>query len=341
MAHNVRIVRQASGVEVMAVVKANAYGYGAAPVAQAAVRAGASWLGVVRVDEALALREAAFEQPILMLGMVPLAGIDACIAHEIHLPVGSFEAVNAFSKRAAALGKCLNLHLKVDTGMGRLGVLPEEALALAQQVVAHPRLYLAGVFSHLANADRQDDPHTILQMRRFQDALAALHAGGIDPGWVHLANTAAALRLPLQGCNLVRCGQALVGHNAFADARLHPGIRPAMLGWKARLEGCWVRRDGVFGQVSAGFGDGYWRQMGNEVLLGGTRCPVVGLPGFDWMQVRLDRPYPPGTEVALAGTQGSETITIHDLARRWGTGPGKITAVIPAHVPRHFVGMPG
>jgi alanine racemase len=334
---NVRALRLISGTEVMAVVKADAYGYGAVEVARAALRGGAAWLGVARVEEAVALRQAGFDLPILILGMVPHAQIDSCILYNIHLPVGAMETVEVFRRHAAAVGKKLSLHLKVDTGMGRLGVLPGQALALAQLVHAQPLLELAGIFSHLADADWLGDVHTALQIRRFEEALQSLNAHGIRPRWVHLANTAAALRIPQTGCNLVRCGQALVGHNAFSDAPLHAGIQLAMRAWKARLVDCRNRSGEVIGTFSAGFGDGYWRQPGGEVLVGGLRHPLIGLPDFNCMQVKLDRFYPVGTEVVLVGSQGNEIITIQDLARCWGTGPGKITAVIPSHVPRVYL----
>ena len=353
---NVRAIRQLSGVDVMAVVKADAYGYGATQVAAAALRGGATWLGVARVDEGLALRSAGFEQPILVLGMVPLGQIDSAIGAGLRLPVASNEGAAAFSARAQALGRSLAVHLKLDTGMGRLGVLPADAAALGQFICAQPGLLLEGVFSHLANADRQDDPSVSLQLSRFRQALAGLYGAGIRPQLVHLANTAAALAYPETCFNLVRVGQGLMGHNAFSDRPLHPAIRRALQAWKARLVSC--RRlpagsrvgdesgyittcEEVIGIVSAGYGDGIWRQPGNEVLIGGRRQAAIGLPHMDCMLVRLSRPYPLDSEVLLTGTQGTETITIQDLALRYGTGPGKITAVIPRRVKRVYLSGAG
>ena len=148
-------------------------------MARTALRAGATWLGVARVEEALELRRAGLQQPLLILSMIPYAQIDDCIARAVSLPLASFEAVQIYSHRAQALGHPLHVHLKIDTGMGRLGVLPEEALALARRTQECPLLVLEGVFSHLAKSDCQEDPHTGLQIRRFEAALAALHAEGI------------------------------------------------------------------------------------------------------------------------------------------------------------------
>ncbi|MEM5775402.1 MAG: alanine racemase C-terminal domain-containing protein, partial [Anaerolineaceae bacterium] len=150
---------------------------------------------------------------------------------------------------------------------------------------------------------------------------------------------------------MVRGAQFLVGHNAFSDRPLHPDIGRILRAWKAILLDCrsFKAREplpeldftapaaGYYGLVSAGCGDGYWRQPGSQVLVEGRRQPVVGLPGFDCTVVRLERAYPAGTEVLLTGAQGDESITIEDLAKWWHTGPGKISSVIPAHVPRLYL----
>ncbi len=351
---NLRNVRRIIGVEVMAVVKADAYGYGIVPVAKAAQRAGAAAFGVARVDEALALRRAGIALPVLVLGMIPQEQIPLCIAHSITLPAHSFEVVEIFNGHAAAVDIPLHVHIKVDTGMGRLGVFPEEALALAQRVLSLPCLRLDGIFSHLANADRQDHPGVHRQIERFNQAVNALHAAGIYLRWVHLANSAAALGYPQARFNIVRGAQFLVGHNAFSDRPLHPEIGRILHAWKARLTDCLhlsageripelglaAPEAGYYGLISVGYGDGYWRLPGSQVLIGGKRQPVVGLPGFDCMAVRLDRAYLAGTEVLLVGAQGNECITIEDLAKWWHTGPGKISSVIPAHVPRVYRRIP-
>ena len=348
---NLRNVRRITGVEVMAVVKADAYGYGIVPVAKAAQRAGAAAFGVARAEEALALRRAGIALPVLVLGMIPQEQIPLCIAHSITLPAHSFEAVEIFNRHAAAVGTPLHVHIKVDTGMGRLGVFPEEASALARRILTLPYLRLDGIFSHLANADRQDHPGVHLQIKRFTQAVDALHAAGIHPRWVHLANSAAALGYPQARFNMVRGAQFLVGHNAFSDRPLHPDIGRILHAWKARLTDCIhlnagervpelglaAPEAGYYGLVSIGYGDGYWRQPGSQMLIEGSRQSVVGLPGFDCTVVRLDRAYPAGTEVLLTGAQGDECITIEDLAKWWHTGPGKISSVIPAHVPRVYL----
>ncbi|MEM5775403.1 MAG: alanine racemase, partial [Anaerolineaceae bacterium] len=131
--------------------------------------------------------------PVLVLGMIPQAQIPLCIAHSITLPAHSFEAVETFSRQAAEIGTPLHVHIKVDTGMGRLGVFPDEVLPLARKILSQPYLRLGGIFSHLASADRLDHPGVHLQIKRFTQAVDALHAAGIHPRWVHLANSAAAL----------------------------------------------------------------------------------------------------------------------------------------------------
>jgi len=348
---NVHAVRDLTHTDVMAVVKANAYGYGAVEVARAALQAGAVWLGVARLDEAVHLREAGLQAPILVLGMLPMLQVDTAIAYDITLTLPGFEAAEIFSKRAAALGKSLKVHLKIDTGMGRIGVLPHQALDLVDFVLNSRGLVLDGIFSHLANADRPNDPLTARQIERFNRVLQEVSARDIRPRWVHLANSAAALSIPGSHFDLVRIGQALVGHNPFSYRALPGCIKPIMQAWKARLVGCTASskvsisgydevetdKGGCVGIVSAGCGDGVWRLPGNEVLIEGSRVPVIGEIGLDEMKVSLTRRYPPGTPVVLAGRQAGQSISIEDLALRYHTGPGKITAIIPERVPRVYV----
>jgi alanine racemase len=348
---NVRAVRSFTHADVMAVVKANAYGYGAEEVARAAVRAGAAWLGVARLDEAIRLRTAGLEDPILVLGMVPTLQVDAAIANDVSLTLPGFEAAEVFSQRASVLGKTLKVHIKVDTGMGRIGVLPDRTPDLADFVLSKKGLLLDGLFSHLANADRLHDPLTGVQIDRFNQVLQKLSEKGIRLRWIHLANSAAALSIPESHFNMVRIGQALVGHNPFSYRALPGCIKPILHAWKARLVEClslsktsFSGYDGIdpgveecIGIVSAGYGDGLWRLPGNEVLIEGSRIRVLGEIGMDALNVHLPRRYPPGTHVVLIGTQESQSISIEDLARLYSTGPGKITAIIPERVTRVYV----
>lgn len=348
---NVRAVCELTQAEVMAVVKANAYGYGGIAVARAAVRAGAAWLGVARLDEAIQLREAGLRTPILVLGMVPAMQVDAAITSDITLTLPGFEEAEIFSQRAAALGKPLNVHLKVDTGMGRIGVLPEEAPKLADCILSKKELVLDGIFSHLANADRLHDMLTSLQIKRFKRVLQELSMRGIQPRWTHLANSAAALSIPESHFDLVRIGQALVGHNPFSYQALPATIKPILHAWKARLVECMDLSGpsisgydglepgvgGCIGIVSAGYGDGLRRLPANEVLVEGMRVAVSGKIGVDEMHLHLPRRFLPGTPVVLVGRQGGQSISIEELALRYNTGPGKITAVIPERVARIYV----
>jgi alanine racemase len=348
---NVRAVADITHADVMAVVKANAYGYGAVAVARAALQAGASWLGVARLDEAIQLREVGLHAPILVLGMVPSLQVDAAIENDITLTLPGFEAAEVFSRRAIALGRPLKVHLKVDTGMGRIGVLPDRAPDLADFVLSKKGLLLDGIFSHLANADRMHDPLTAVQIDRFNRVLQGLSARGIRPRWVHLANSAAALSIPESHFNLVRIGQALVGHNPFSYQALPDCIKPILQAWKSHLVVClppskasvsgYGRLESNEGErigiVSVGYGDGFWRLPGNEVLIEGVRIPVIGEVDMEEMRVHLPREYPPGTQVVLVGSQGCHSISIEELAIRYNTGPGKITAIIPTRVPRVYV----
>jgi alanine racemase len=209
---NVRQLRTIAGVPIMAVVKANGYGHGAVEVSRAALAAGSSWLAVSCAEEALVLREAGIAAPILVLGMVTAQEADEAIAAGLSLTVYCRESVELYSTRAAALGRSVCVHLKVDTGMGRLGTLPgEPTLTLARTIASRPSMHLEGVFTHLACADEENPAPTESQLAYFNSTLEALQAIGIRPAWVHAANSAATLAFPQARYNMVRDGLAMYG----------------------------------------------------------------------------------------------------------------------------------
>lgn len=348
---NVQYITRTTGVAFMGVLKANAYGHGAVEVGKATLKGGASWLAVARVDEAMALRNAGIAAPVLVLGVPPYAEVDTAIANSITLPLASFEAAEVYSQRALALGRPLQVHLKVDTGMGRLGVLPDEILPLARRARELGGLDINGLFSHFANADEDRHPLMDIQLRNFQIALTSLEEAGMKPRWVHLSNTAASLTYPTARFNMVRGAEALLGMNPFDYRSLTEPLEPALTAWKARLVSCKVvppgwsigygstyitRGEELIGVVSAGFGDGIRRVPGNEVLLDGHRLPVVGATCMDVVMVKLPKPYPLDSEVTLLGTSGNETITIEDIARRYNTVHVDFLMGVTARVPRVY-----
>ena len=196
VAGNCARVIQDTATPLMAVVKGDAYGHGAVAVGRAAVRGGASWLGVARCGEARALRQAGLDTPILVLGMATGEEVDEAIASASPSPCTAAPAWSGSPARARAAGRPLAVHLKVDTGLGRLGVPVEDLVPFARQAAQAPGIQVDGVFSHLALAEEPDHPHNRVQTDRFQRGLAALEQAALRPRWAHLANSAAALFLP-------------------------------------------------------------------------------------------------------------------------------------------------
>ncbi len=350
---NTQFITRSTGVAFMAVLKGNAYGHGAVEVGKAALKGGAAWLAVARVDEALELRRAGITAPILVLGTPPYAQLDAAIANTITLPLASFEAADVYSQRAKALGRPLQVHLKVDTGLGRLGVLPHEILPLAQKARDLGGIDVNGLFSHFANAGDGDHPLNHEQVRNFKTALSSLETAGLRPRWAHLCNTAGALSIPEARFDMVRGAEAHLGFNPFSFRELNENepLQPALTAWKARLVSCktlpagWsigygstytLQTDEMIGVVSAGFGDGIRRVPGNEVLIEGLRVPVVGATCMDAVMVKLPRAFPLDSVVTLLGTSGTETITLEDIANRYHTVHVDVLSGITARVPRVY-----
>jgi len=349
---NVKALRTATGVPIMAVVKANGYGHGAVEISQAALAAGASWLAVSCAEEALVLREAGISVPILVLGMVTAQEADEAIAAGLSLTVYCRESAELYSQRASALGRSVNVHLKVDTGMGRLGTLPgKPSLELAQSITAMPAVHLEGVFTHLACADEEHPAPTVDQLAKFNATLQALKESGIRPAWIHAANSAAALAFPQARFNIVRTGVAVYGVHPSDQVMLPDAFRPA-LSWKARLVSCKVLPPGwgvsygmeyhttgeeTVGVIPVGYADGWRRSRPNIVLLGGQRTPVIGRVCMDQCMIRLPRDASLGTEVVLIGRQNGEEIRVEEVAKRWGTINYEVITGISARMPRVYV----
>jgi len=358
--HNVGLLRdRAGGADVCAVVKADGYGHGAAPVADAALAAGATWLGVAQVEEGRALRAAGIDAPILVLSEphADPACLDVALACGLHLTAYRGALLDLLAARAAALGvPSVPVHLKVDTGMRRVGCEPAQAVDLARRIADDPGLRLAGTMTHLAVADEVGNPTTSAQLDRFDEVLDALGRAGIDAGIRHAANSAATLLHPRSHLDLVRVGIAAYGiAPAPALAGLVP-LRPA-LRWTSTVrfvkpvragEGVSYGHRHVFAAdttvatVPVGYADGARRDLGlrgGQVLIGGRRCPVVGVVTMDQLVVDVgDLPVEVGDEVVLVGEQGGDEITATDVAGWLDTIGYEVTCAIGPRVPRRHRG---
>jgi alanine racemase len=361
--HNVGLLsRLVSPAGVMAVVKADGYGHGSVAAAYAALEAGATWLGVALVEEGVELRDAGIDAPILLLSQPPVEAARAVVDAGLTPVVHSRRFVDALAKAAADAGAVdpQPVHLKVDTGMHRIGCSPSEALDLAPAIKKHRELHLQGLLTHFAVADEPDNPYTARQVSVFEAVRKELARSGIRPPLVHAANSAGVLTVPEARYDLVRCGIAVYG---IPPADALEGRLPlkAALSLKARVS--YVRHL-VAGErlsyglryeldvpstvvtVPVGYADGVPRrlgELGGEVLVGGQRKPIAGTVTMDQLLVDLGPtdaadPMEIGTEVVLLGRQGDETITASEWARRLGTIPYEVCCGIGDRVPRRYVG---
>jgi alanine racemase len=337
----------------MAVVKSNGYGHGMLEVARAAVGAGAHSLGLARLDEALQLRAAGVVAPMLAMGGIPAGRWPEAVAADVQAAVWTREHVEAAAAAARQVQRPARLHLKVDTGMTRLGGFPEQAYPVAGLITAADDVIFEGVFTHLARADEADHRPTLHQLNVFGGLIARLEADSMRPPLIHAANTAAAITVPESRFDLVRCGIGLFGLSPSPECPLPSEFVPA-LSWKSRLSlvrqvppgtgvsygHAYVTRGSErIGVVPVGYGDGYRRTEGNQVLVRGRRVPVVGRVCMDQLMVGLDDipDAAAGEEVVLIGRQSVEAISAEELAAIWGTIPYEVVCGVTSRVPRVYV----
>ena len=355
---NVRTLADfAAPAALMAVVKADGYGHGAVPVARAALDAGASWLGVALVEEGAELRAAGIDAPILVLSEPPPAAAPAVVGLGLtpvaYTPVG----IEALAKAVAHADTAdpLPVHLKVDTGMHRVGCMADDALALAESIAGRDELRLEGVLTHFAVADEPDNPYTAQQLDRFDRVLGDLRDAGVAFDMVHAANSAALLAFGDRArFDLVRCGIAVYGVPPAPALAGRVPLRPAMA-LKARVSHVktlaagdrlsyglryTMPHDGSVATVPAGYADGVPRALsatGGEVVVRGRRHPIAGTVTMDQFMVDVgDAPVEVGDEVVLLGRDGDAEVTADEWADRLGTINYEIVCGIGRRVPRTY-----
>jgi alanine racemase len=351
------LARVASPARLCAVVKADAYGHGAAPVAKASLEAGASALAVAFVEEGAELRAAGVTAPVLVLSE-PEEGAMARAAEEDLSPtLYTTRGLRAAAAAARRAGSPLGVHVKVDTGMHRVGADPEEALSVACGVQEAPELRLDGLWTHLAVAEEEGDGFTARQLEAFGDVVGKLRAGGVEAPTLHAANSAGAISHPASRLGMVRCGIAIYGYApstavgsdlAAAGETLLPvmSLRARVshvrrlaagerISYGRRYE---LRRPSFVATVPVGYADGVPRRLfeaGGEVLIGGERRPIAGTVTMDQLMADCgDDEVSPGDEVVLIGSQGSEAIGADEWAQRLGTISYEVLCGIGPRVPR-------
>ena len=356
--HNVAVLAEQAGtLQLWAVVKANAYGHGAVQCAQAALAAGAHGLCVALTQEAVELRTAGIDAPIMVLSEQPVSDAPILVAHRVVCVAYNEHYISALASAAATQAERTLVHLKIDTGMHRVGVTPAAAVARAQMIAHSKHLVLDGVMTHLATADDPAHSATMQQVAAFTDAVRDVRTVVPDLQHVHVANSAATLRALGLDCTLVRAGIALYGLQPGAGvASLVAGLQPVMAlrsrvlhvqrlaagqgvsyGLRTVLD-----RDSTLATLPLGYADGIARrawQTSARVLVGGRARRIVGVVTMDQMMVDCgEDTVAVGDEAVIFGTQSQQSITVDDWAAALDTISYEVVCAISPRVPRDFVG---
>lgn len=359
-AHNLAQIRAylPQSAKIMAVIKANAYGHGIVEIAKKAIECGIYALGVARIDEAIIARKAVPHAKIVVLGYTPQSALDCAIANDIEICVFHREIAESISQKARAQGKVAQIHIKLDTGMGRIGFLCDEANAdsAISEIVAISKLEniaISGIFTHFSSADEVDLGYTQMQMERYISVIRGLKARGISGFIRHCANSAGIFNHPQSAFDMVRVGIISFCGNEFASLDLKPvmSFKVRVVHIKTLPKGSAVSYGRTFitqkptkiATISAGYADGYSRLLSNkaEVLIAGKRAKVVGNVCMDQLCVDISgiEGVKIGDEVVLFGIDewGNE-ISANELAQKIGTINYEILCAVSNRVPRIYKG---
>ena len=345
-----------ANVELLAVVKANAYGLGAVPVSRAVLAAGASRLGVANLDEAAELRQAGIAAPILVLGYIPDSEAERVLDLRVVPTVASAGLADALDRTCRRRRTQIPVHIKVDTGMGRFGLLPGEVEPLLRSFGSSSNLRFEGIFSHFATADSDPTNRLALQqLQRFTTLLDTLKASGFEFACVHMANSAATLALPQAHFDMVRCGLALIGHSPGESSVRSAPLRPA-LALKSRVArvrklpaGSGVGYGHVFtttrptdiALAPIGYAEGIRRAVTDRgrVLIRGRKAPLVGRVSMGYVTVDADGiGAEVDDEVVLIGRQGNEAISAEEVAAWSDTIVYEVFTGLSERLPRIYIG---
>lgn len=362
--HNVGVLKQQvnRGARIMAVVKADGYGHGAVRCAKTALNSGAEYLGVATIDEAIELREALVNAPILILSQPPLEAIPLLLAYKVMPSVYTPDFAIQYAEAADAHGIRAPYHLAVNTGMNRIGVRHDDVVEFMSQVSFHRALDLVGTYTHFATADASETLDFNIQVKRFIEGLQAMRVAGFDPGIIHAANSAAAIRYPDVQFDMVRTGIALYGLHPCQETRTMIDLRPAM-SVHARISdtrlvpmsegvsyGLNYRSPGSVRicTLPLGYADGLRRGLSGrtDVIVEGCRFRQVGTICMDQCMFEVDmriygtrRRVDPhiGEEVLLVGRQGDSVVTLDDMAHTLGTIHYELAIGFAQRMPRLYV----
>ena len=353
--HNFDGIKKKVGkdVKIMGIVKANAYGHGVIETSRSLVDFGIDHLGVGFLEEGIFLREKGITVPILVLGGVLGHQVAHFLEHDLEITVSSIEIAERIEQEIQANGKKkAKVHLKIDTGMERIGVRAEHALMFVERVCGLHHLDVVGIYSHFATSDEKDKSFANGQLEQFHSVLDSMQKIGIEIPFKHIANSGAILDMPDSYCSMVRPGIMLYGIYPSEETSESVSLRP-VLSLKSKVvfmkevpagKGISYGRKYItpsktrVATVPIGYGDGYSRRLTNnaDVLIGGKRCPVIGTICMDQLMVDIgfDLPVHVGDDVVLIGRDGSEMISAWEIAHKVGTIPYEVLTGIAARVPR-------
>jgi alanine racemase len=348
------IRRKVTPAKVMPVVKANGYGHGLVRVAQLLETQGAAALAVAILEEGVALRQAGINLPVLVMGGLQPGQVGAYLRHNLTLTAASVENLADIEQTAQQMNTTAQVHLKIDTGMGRMGALYTEAEPVLAYSLGLRHTAITGIYSHFANAEAEHLGHARLQLERFKGVLEFFDRQGLARPLAHFANSGAVLQLPESYFDMVRPGILFYGVYPSKEAQRTVAVRPALT-WKARpvlskilpshhpvsYGSTWQSDHPVrILTLPLGYGDGYFRALSNKacVLVKGVRRPLVGRVCMDQILVNLEHDEAGVAEEAvLLGEQGGQEITADELADLAGTIPYEILTNISARVPRVYI----
>lgn len=352
--HNFSVLKSfVTPAKVMAVIKANAYGHGLVACGRQLERCGADCLGVAFLEEGAALRKAGVKIPILVLGGIFEGQIPHFLAFDLDITASSLDKLGAINAAAAHAGKRAKVHLKIDTGMNRIGVRAESAYSLVEASIKAAHCDVVGIFSHLANADEEPLDDARRQVAAFKKVLSEVREM-IPDAVAHIANSAATLRIEESRFDMVRPGVVLFGNEPSPGLRLPIELRQVMkleshvVYFKVIPKGAGVsyghswraKKQTRIVTIPLGYGDGYTRHYSNKtfVLIRGKRHPVVGNVCMDQLMVDIGEAQAHnGDEVVLIGSQGQEKITASEIAELSATVPHEVTTAINQRVPRRYL----
>lgn len=350
LSHNLNVVRNKTGgtTRILAVIKADAYGHGAVNVAKHLIKKGVSKLGVAYTNEGISLREAGITAPVLVF--FDRENIDACLAYNLTPTVFDLETARKLSAGAYRLNKKIPIHVKVDTGMGRIGFDIRKAFEAIIKISSLKNIKLEGLMSHFSEADLQDKDFVNLQLKNFKSLVKKLEHNKIRFEFLHMANSAAVLTMPDAHLTMVRPGIMLYGYGCCESEKLRPvmSLKSRIVFLKKVPAGTPIsynrtfitKRKSTIATIPVGYADGFNRKLSNqgEVLINGRRAPVVGRVCMDTTMV--DVTDIPGvhykTEVVLLGRQGREQITADDIANKTGTIPYEVLTSVGQRIKRIY-----